>query len=226
MHRVHASLILLPLVAGGIALANPVAPGSPRIAPLPADEWSPEVRRLLGGTRDRVAALEGETGSDAADASTEPKTLNILRTIAHHPKLLGPFLGFATVIGQEGELARRDSELLALRTSWNCQSEFEWGHHVEYARAAGITEREIASIIVGPEAPGWSSADRALLRAADQLHTRQQIEDATWQALAARYTTAQLVEIPFVVGQYTMLSMVASSTGVTLEAGYDRLPSK
>ena len=232
MNRVRSSLVLLWLLVGAVALANPAtspsprSPRSQRLPPLSTDEWSPEVRQLLGGTRARVAALEGDEQAEQPDASRQPKTLNILRTIAHHPRLLGPFLGFATALAQDGELSRRDSELLALRTSWNCQSEFEWGHHVEYGRVAGLTEAEIARITRGPEASGWSPEDRALLRAADQLHARQQIEDTTWQALAARYAPAQLVEIPFVVGQYTMLSMVASSTGVELEAGYEPLPAR
>ena len=44
------------------------------------------------------------------------------------------------------------------------------------------------------------------------------------QRLRARYDDAQLVEIPFVVGQYTMLSMVANGTGVAVEPGLPELP--
>ena len=211
------SLLVLAILIGGMPNAFADETRS-RIRPLPAEEWSPEVRRLLGGTHERVAALEG------TDAAAEPETLNILRTLAHHPRLLGPFLGFATALAQQGTLSRRDSEMLALRASWNCQSEFEWGHHVVYARAAGLSESEIARIPVGPDAPGWSAEDRSLLRAADQLHAGQQIDETVWQALSSRYSEAQLVEIPFVVGQYTMLSMVANSTGVMLEQDLDRLP--
>jgi len=220
MSRFSVSLIVFGVVILGIVPAGSTVEPSSRLRPLPAAEWSPEVSRLLGGTHDRVAALEG------AEPSANPKTLNILRTLAHHPELLGPFLGFATALAQEGALSRRDSELLALRASWNCQSEFEWGHHVVYARAAGLSSTEIERITAGPEAAGWSAEDRALLRAADQLHARQQIEDDVWERLAARFSEKQLVEIPFVVGQYTMLSMVANSTGVELEAGHDRLPGK
>ena len=61
------------------------------------------------------------------------------------------------------------------------------------------------------------------MRAADQLHAGQQIEDDVWQGLAGEWNDAQLVEIPFVVGQYTMLSMVANSTGVELEPGHASL---
>ncbi|MFK7896726.1 MAG: carboxymuconolactone decarboxylase family protein [Myxococcota bacterium] len=198
------------------------SPAGVRIQPLPESQWSPAVQRMLGGTRDRVAVLEGH--STDVPAGSPPKTLNILRTLAHHPDLMGPFLGFASALAQQGTLTRRDSEILALRASWNCQSEFEWGHHVDYGRTAGLSDAEIARIPYGPDAAGWSAKDRALLQAADQLHARQQIDDAIWETLDRRFSEAQLVEIPFVVGQYTMLSMFANSAGVELEAGYDRLP--
>ena len=93
-----------------------------------------------------------------------------------------------------------------------------------YARAAGLEDDEIDRIPEGPDAPGWAEADRLLLRAADELHAGQDVSDETWSALEAAYEPAQLVEIPFVVGQYTMLSMVANATGVPVEAGLPLLP--
>jgi len=189
-----------------------------RLRPLPAAEWGQETRQLLGGTLERVAVLEGEEAA-AADGP-----LAILRVIAHHPTLLGPFLGFASALATSGVLPRRDSELLALRAAWNCHSAFEWGHHVRYGRAAGLSEAEIERIPAGPDATGWSSRDRLLLCAADQLHENQQLSDEVWKALAAELDAAQCVELPFVVGQYTMLSMVANATGVPLEADLPPLP--
>ena len=151
-------------------------------------------------------------------------TPNLLRAVAHHPHRLEPFLGFATALAARGTLPRRASELLALRAAWNCRSEFEWGHHVDYARAAGLSDAEIAAVAIGPEAPGWPEADRVLLVAADELHAQHALGDATWSALASHWSTEQLVEIPFVVGQYTMLSMVAGALAVPLEDGLARLP--
>jgi 4-carboxymuconolactone decarboxylase len=156
-------------------------------------------------------------------AEWDHHTPNMLRAIAHHPRLLEPFLGFAAALAR-GELPRRESELLALRAAWNCRSEFEWGHHALYARAAGLSDAEIAAVASGPGAPGWSDADRELLRAADELHAQQSIGEATWAALASRWNAAQLVEIAFVVGQYTMLSMVAGAIAIPLEDGLPLLP--
>ncbi len=48
--------------------------------------------------------------------------------------------------------------------------------------------------------------------------------DATWAALAADHDDAALIEIVFVVGHYTMLSMLANSTGVPAEPHWDPLP--
>jgi alkylhydroperoxidase family enzyme len=143
--------------------------------------------------------------------------LAILRTLAHDEPLLAPFLGWAAALAGRGALARRDSELLALRAAHLCRSAYEWAHHVEYGRTAGLSDDEIARVRAGPEALGWSERDRRLLRAADELHATQQLSDRTWQELRAEFGDPQLVEIPLVVGHYTMLSMLANATGVPLE---------
>jgi len=169
--------------------------------------------RLAPGQSPRLAPLAGSQ-------------LAILRTLAHDEPLLAPFLGWAAALAGRGALPRRDSELLALRAAWNCRSEYEWGHHVEYARTAGLSEAEIARVAEGPETDGWSERDRLLLRAADELHATQRLDDATWAGLRAQFNDGQLVEIPLVVGHYTMLSMLANATGVPLAPGLPALPSE
>src|SRR5258707_3855813 len=100
-----------------------------RVPGLSRSEWSAEVRELLDATVGPVTSLAG--GSDGA----EPRPLNILTVIARQPRLLGPFLGWASAVALQGVVPRRDHELLALRTAANCRSDFEWGHHAVYGRA-------------------------------------------------------------------------------------------
>ena len=190
-----------------------------RIPKLEPGEWSDEVRSVLLPTLGPVAALEGR------DADEERRPLDILLVLAHSPKLLGPFLAWAAALVFDGALSRRDHELLALRTASNCASPFEWTHHVNYGRAAGLDDVEIARVAAGPTAPGWGRGDAALLQAADELHTSGTIADGTWEELARRLTTAALVEVPWVVGQYTMLSMIANATDVGIRPGDDALPA-
>jgi len=208
---------------GRVADANDARKSSERkrLKPLEPGEWDERTRALLGGTLGPVADLEEEAQSEEAGTKGP---LNILRTIAHHPRLLEPFLAFAATLAVGGVLPRRDSELLALRAAWNCRSAFEWAHHVLYARAAGLTEEEILGLSKAADAHPWEARDRALLDAADELHGGQDVSDATWERLAGYLDEAQLLEVPFVVGNYTMLSMVANATAVPVEPGLPELP--
>jgi 4-carboxymuconolactone decarboxylase len=168
--------------------------------------------------RDDVAAL---LPAIARPGREPARTMAVL---ARQPDLLAPFLGWAAALALRGALPHRDHELLALRAAWNCRSAFEWGEHVEYARAAGLEEQEIAAISQPIDVHAWSARDRALLRAADELHRSSHISDETWTVLIEVYEMAALVELPFVVGQYTMLSMVANATGIEAPEGSDPLP--
>src|SRR5690606_1863441 len=105
-------------------------------------------------------------------------------------------------------------ELVILRVGFLCRAGYEWGQHVVIARQAGVSDAEIERVADGPEAPGWSDADRALLRAVDELRAHAVLTDATWQALAEHFTTQQVLDLIFAVGQYQLVSMALNSLGV------------
>jgi len=116
-------------------------------------------------------------------------------------------------------LSPRDRELLILRTGWNCGSKYEWGQHVVIARECGISDDEIESVKVGPTASSWSSHDRMLLTAADELHEHQTLSDHAWNGLTATYSTEQVLDVIATVGNYHLVAMFLNSTGVPLDAG-------
>ena len=91
-------------------------------------------------------------------------------------------------------------------------------------RAAGLSDEEIARIPKGADAAGWSAADRALLRATDELHGDAFISDATWPELATSLSTQQLMDLVFTIGQYNLVSMALNSFGVQPEPGLAPLP--
>jgi len=148
---------------------------------------------------------------------------NIFDTLVRHPGLFRRWLPFGGKL-LAGKLPARERELLILRTGWHCRSEYEWGQHVLIARAAGISDEEIARVTQGPDAPGWDAFERALLTAADELHRDACIGEATWAALAERYDERQLVEVPMLVGHYHMVAFTLNSLGVQREEGVPGLP--
>ena len=92
------------------------------------------------------------------------------------------------------------------------------------ARSAGVTDEEVARIAKGPNANGWSSFDRALLRAVDELLRDAYISERTWAYIDARYETEQLMDLVFTVGQYNLVSMALKSFRVELDEGLEGFP--
>jgi alkylhydroperoxidase family enzyme len=182
-----------------------VAPMTPRIAPLAADEHDGTTARLIDG-------LSGAH-------------LNIVATMLRHPDLFGPFASFAGALTLAGRLDARARELLTLRTAVNCGSDYEWGQHTTAARAAGIVDdADIARVLEGPGAEGWTPREVVLLDAADELHRDNCISDGTWAAISEHFDVPQLVEIPMLVGLYHMVAFLGSSLGVEQEPGEATLP--
>ena len=175
---------------------------------------------------DPPAALSDEMAATlemtAPPGGEPPGTIAVL---THAGQLMAPFLGWAAALALNGSLPKRDHEILAMRAAYNCRSAFEWGEHAVFARRDGLSDDEIAGIAAGPDAPGWTAHEAALLRAADELHTTTTISDATWSVLAGTYDAGQLVEVVYVVGQYTMLSMVANGLGISGAPELDPLPN-
>jgi alkylhydroperoxidase family enzyme len=173
----------------------------PRIEPLPEELWDAEAQELL------------------PRAQMHGRTLNIFKTLAHHPRLLKRWMVFGNHVLFRSTLPPRERELVILRIGWLCDAEYEWGQHVIIGKQAGLTDEEIACIKLGADAEGWDEFDATLLRAVDELHADACISDVTWQALSARYNTQQLLDLVFAIGQYNLVSMVLNSLGVQLDEG-------
>lgn len=173
----------------------------PRISPLEESQWDDQQRDVVSTT-----AVDG-------------RVLNVFKTLVRHPKLLKRWLVFANHVLFKTTLPPRDRELLILRIGWLCRAEYEWGQHVRIAAQCGISEEEIRRVAAGPAADGWEAFEAALLRAVDELRADAIISDTTWQTLADRYNTQQLMDLVFTIGQYNLVSMALNTFGVEREPG-------
>jgi len=181
---------------------------TPRLSPLPDAALTPDQREVLTKARGHLASV------------------NVLDTVVRHPDLLRRWLPFFNHVLHKSALPARDREVLILRIGRLCGAAYEWAQHVPWAERAGLTADEIHGIAAGADAAVWSDAhDCALLRAGDQLHRATMLDDATWTALAARYGTAQLMDVVFTVGQYRLVSAALNTLGVRLDAYLRAYPS-
>ena len=181
----------------------------PRIQPVPQAEWTDEQREIM------APMLSGKGLGGQA--------VNIFTTLLNHPKLMKRWLVFANYVLYKSTLAARDRELAILRVGWLCQAGYEFGQHVLIARQSGITDAEIERLKTGHEAPGWSDLDRTILKATDELHKEAFIADETYAQLTRFYSTEQLMDLVFAVGNYNLVSMALNTVGVQLDASIEGL---
>lgn len=146
--------------------------------------------------------------------------LNIFRTLVNAPKAMRGFMGWGNyVLSRRNELPAREREIVILRIGYLCKSGYEWTQHVAIGKRSGLTDDEIARIKAGPDAAGWSDADKALMAASDELHHDQFITPATWSAMKAHFNDKQCMDVVFTAAQYTQVSMMLNTFGVQLDPG-------
>jgi AhpD family alkylhydroperoxidase len=139
---------------------------------------------------------------------------HVFTTLARHRRIFRRWLRFAGALIPGGVLPRADSELLILRVAHNTRCEYEWRHHEWLARAAGLSDEQIAMVRDGPTAEGWTERRALLLRAADELHAERTISASLWAALRPLLSDEELIELSLLVGHYEMLAMMLNALAV------------
>lgn len=165
----------------------------PRITPLKPEEFTPEQKEVVGPWG----------------------VLNFSRVLAHHPALYRVFVPFIEKVISYTNLSPWDREVLVIRTLAQCNEAYEASHHVDIAYKIGMNDAQIVAVKTNGD--GLSEFDRWLIKAADELVHQHRIGDATWQALALRYSTVELMEVVGLVGCYTTIAMVTRSFDIPCE---------
>lgn len=163
---------------------------------LPQSEWPAELAEI------------------AADLG---RPLNVYGVLAHHPDLLKAWWPFRTHIQSGTTLSPRERELVILRTAHRLAVAYEWRHHVERGRKAGLGGGEITAVIEGPTAAAWEQRDAALLQAVDDIHDNTRIAPATLDLLFAHFEISQVLDLISTVGMYITLAVVLETFDVPHE---------
>lgn len=172
----------------------------------------------------RVEPFTHLTAPRVEPGETTPGGSEMRRLCPNRLEVCQKYWAYTTYFVDNYTIPFRDKEILILRTAWLSRGDYIWGRHYVRGKEAGLTDEEIDRITEGPGASGWSDFDVTLLQAADELHTSRFLSDATWNALAERYTDDQRREVVLIVGDYTQLAMFQNTLGAQLPAGFEGLP--
>jgi len=155
---------------------------------------------LFTWTVSRVAGRVGGTGPP-----------NLFLTLGRHRRLFRGWLRFAGRLMPGGKLPRRETELAILRVAHLRDCSYEFDHHVSLGRRAGLDDADLARVVEGPLAAGWSAREQALLGAVDALHHQQDLDDDGWAYLRGHLDERQTIELCMLVGHYEMLATVIAA---------------
>ncbi len=181
----------------------------PRLQVLPPEERTERQQKLFE-----------EISMVVVDGVRKPREdKDALEILIRHAELYKAHMQVAQKYLSDCEMQIRDRELAILRIAWLSQAPFEWGSHVKIAKRNGITAEEIARVIEGSEAAGWSKPDRAILRAMEELHFDSMIADDTWTDLEEFYNDKKLIELVILAGQYKTVAYYQNSLRLPLPVG-------
>ncbi len=142
--------------------------------------------------------------------------LRVTRTLVRHPEIGARWNENPRYIldPEQSRLTPHDRELLILRMGWNCQAVYEWAKHVGSVGRARDHGLEPLWIAQGGDASGWNANELALIDAANEMFRDSIISNETWDDLATRYDTHQMISIAATASRYRKVSMTLNALGV------------
>jgi alkylhydroperoxidase family enzyme len=138
-------------------------------------------------------------------------SINLIRLVFHSPQLGAAFarLGAAQLTGLALPVKLR--ELLILQVATSMKSEYEWDQHQAIAKAAGVTEEQIAAIQQGQiDVEVFAGKERALLRFAAGVAGADAVSNAAFEEARAHFSDQELVEIVALQGFYYTVAKITS----------------
>jgi alkylhydroperoxidase family enzyme len=156
------------------------------------------IYQRLFGDRDPVAQPGTATGTPG----------NWWTVFAQAPAVLDHMVaGFGLFSSPDRELSPALRELALTRTGFAAQSQFVFSQHCKAARAAGVTEAQLAALPSWTVAPDgvFSPLERAVLAYTDEVVLGEgRVQDATWAALAAGLGEVAIIELTYAVCSYRL----------------------
>ena len=147
------------------------------------------------------------------------ENFNFARVMVHHPDLYRVYIPFAEKLMAGSILSPREREIVILRTLALCGETYDAPHHRHIARQIGMTEGEIDAAAAGQN-KHLSPCEQVLVAAAEELVSRHLVSEDTWSLLQQHFSRRQLMEIVFLVGNYTTMAMATNTFGIPLEEGF------
>jgi len=144
---------------------------------------------------------------------------NFFRMLAHAPTLVGALGSLVHGILGELELDARHRELAIMHVNHVRNVRSTWAWHVDIALTdGGISREQLFALQRGDIASSiFSNDDRAVLRFVDELLLNGAVCDDSFEAVGARLSSRQLMELMIITGAYAMFGNIMETAEIQIE---------
>jgi 4-carboxymuconolactone decarboxylase len=161
--------------------------------------------------RELYAAITGGARSEGVQAfplSDDDGTLHgPFGIMLHAPQVGGALQSLGSAVRFETALTARCREIAILQVAQAVGSAFEWWAHTRVAKAAGLSDEEIAALAVRAFRSS-DATETAVSELCANLLTVSTLTDGKYEAMARVLTTQQIVEVTVLVGYYRTLAQL------------------
>lgn len=190
----------------------------PRVTPLSPADWDQDILDALGAFPSSLNFVY----SKWQENSDDHRGRAILGFLAHYPQLAKSFLTLNKHVAVDTLLSTRDKELIILRTTWLRRADNEFAQHIILGKRAGLESDDIERVIKGPNAAGWQNNDATLVQAVDDLVEQDRVRPVTMTALSKSYSDKEIMDMIFLVGNYSVLGSAVNSFDIPLDPGLEK----
>ncbi|MEV4148532.1 carboxymuconolactone decarboxylase family protein [Amycolatopsis sp. NPDC049691] len=180
----------------------------------------------LKSKQPRIAPLEPPFDAGTAEALDRlGPPIALFRVWARRPELASGVASWGRYyFSRQSALTVRQRELVIDRTTALCGAGYEWGVHIAtFAEKAGLDAAQVRSLAGGdPADECWDAADRAVLKAVDELHATYDLADGTWADLEHAVGQDGVLDLLLVCGWYHAVSFTVRALRLPLEPGTAR----
>lgn len=170
------------------------------------------------------AGPDGEAVWERLERERKQPTGHVFRALANAPALLDAFLSYANALRDGSTLDPKLRELAILVVGQATRSEYEVAHHIPFARRAGVTESQLATIASFESSEAFDATERAVMRLARESTVDVEVSDEAWADVAGRLTVREAVELAGQIAWYNGAVRIMAMLDLDLEEGYRHDP--
>ena len=140
----------------------------------------------------------------------------------HSPELAGRVAHLGTMVRFEGSLDFRVRTIAAMVVAREYEADYVWGAQTGIGRQRDIPEATITAIREN-HSRGIPPDDAIIVDFTRQLLRKHRVDDATRNALLARFGNDQFIQLTTAIGYYGLLAMTVNACELEVAPGMEVL---